>query len=443
MPRRRSKSDSSDTSPAQSPVSHAGDGGTLLEVQRGGKRYKGQVVVARRWCPDLGASPPRDLAFRIVLLAEPASVKDADIASGRVVVCIPAESVASGRITESVAQYEAGETAAPAFPVAMEHYDQGTVLVGGRFSVEPSELFVQGQVREVLARLAALADLDGIGPQVADVRTYMESAQPPERLDELYLDHLSLVEQLVEEQIWANPGVWPSVRALFELYKAKYVPAYLSHHRRYRTETSDLRRQLDGAQARADALRLLNGIAELGPPVGEAALTASQGLRERLVPCQRPEQDLTGLASDPRCPACRVPLKAAPPTELVRRTLAALDAALEEQQRRLSSEAAHRILDRRDEPRLDRFLDVLRAADIGSLATVMDGELAAFLRELLGEATVDVSWAQLQRELNDQFPEIAEQETGAFAAVLAEILDRAAADARAAHPNKRIRLRIR
>lgn len=442
MPRRKSRSEAA-AGRAENPYPE-GDRPVRLEVQRGGKLYRGQVVTADRWRPALGGPPPRDLAFQVVLLTRPEKVDPETITSTRVVVCIPAESLASGRVAETVAQYEvAGEkTIAPLPDIAIELFSHGNVLVGGRPWAEPSELFVQGQAREVLARLAALADLDGIGPDISSMRDYLESAQPPESQEELYVDRMSLLEQLVEERLWSNTGVWRSVEAMFELYKSKYVPAYLGHHRRYRAETATLRRQLEAAEDTATALRLLNVVEELGPPVGEAALTATQGLKERLVPCQETEQGLTGLATRPRCPSCGVAMTTAPPTEVVRRTLAALNTALAEQQRRLSSEAVRQILDRRDEPRLGRFLEVLRAADIGALATVMNEQLASFLRDLLGEASVVASWAWIQKELNDRFPEVGEEDTGAFGDAVGEILAQAIADAKKAHPNKRIRLRV-
>ena len=72
----------------------------------------------------------------------------------------------------------------------------------------------------------------------------------------------------------------------------------------------------------------------------------------------------------------------------------------------------------------------------------MNEQLASFLRDLLGEASVVASWAWIQKELNDRFPEVGEEDTGAFGDAVGEILAQAIADAKKAHPNKRIRLRV-
>ncbi|MCH8284683.1 MAG: hypothetical protein IIC20_08910, partial [Chloroflexi bacterium] len=95
MPRRKSRSEAA-AGRAENPYPE-GDRPVRLEVQRGGKLYRGQVVTADRWRPALGGPPPRDLAFQVVLLTQPEKVDPETITSTRVVVCIPAESLASGR----------------------------------------------------------------------------------------------------------------------------------------------------------------------------------------------------------------------------------------------------------------------------------------------------------------------------------------------------------
>jgi hypothetical protein len=248
--------------------------------------------------------------------------------------------------------------------------------------------------------------------------------------------------QVINERVAREPGVWPSVAALLEHFKARYAPAYLRRHRGFRTEVAALRSELDGASHKIRALGLLNGIGELGAPAGEAALTAARGLAERLVPCRTREQDLASLKSDPLCPQCRVALDASPPAEQVRGTLAALDAALGVQQRRLSSAVARQVLERNSEPRLQRFLDVVQAANLGAMAQVMNEELAAFIQALLTEEVVEVSAADLRADLASRFPELSQEETAAYGSAVAQLLDRAFEESRKVHPGRRIRLRI-
>ena len=416
-----------------------------MVLERGGKRYSGQVVLASRWSAPLGSPPPEGSSFRIVLLTRPAPVSLGALRNERVVVCIPSTPLPlAAAIAEAQVAYQTATTPGEAqwSRDELKAFSSGTVLTGGRSGPDPAALFAGGNGRIILERLAALADLDGLRSQIGEVETYLEAAQPNRTDEELYLDRLSLVEQLAAETVSRDPTLWPSVKALFELFRSRYVGAYIRHHRAYRAETSALRQALQHAGGRARALWLLNGIQELGPPLGEPALAAHEGYERSLIPCGRPEGELTSLEADPLFPSCRAPLNAMPPTVEVRDAIAALDAALHEQQRRLSSEAVRQVLARQGEPRIDQFLRVLQAADVGGLAQVLDQELADFLRRLLGEVTVELPLAPLLRELGDRFPTLGSEEIEAFVPELAELLRQELERARRAHPGKDVRLKI-
>ena len=257
---------------------------------------------------------------------------------------------------------------------------------------------------EVLATLAGLADLDGVCPDIQRMGAYLERAATLD--EELRLDRLSLQEQLQSDALRSNPSVWSSVQAMFEGYRARYVASYARHHRAYRAEMAALRRSLTEAQARAEALRLLNTVKELGPPVGEAAITAVRGLLERAVPCTRPEQELTQLRADPRCPACGVAMEAAPPAQLVQRAIEALDEARVVQHKRLGSEAVRQVLEQPDTA-IEQLVQAIQAADPSALDQAMDERVAVFLSAVLGERVVELESRDLIQHLTSRFPKFA------------------------------------
>ncbi|MCH7554054.1 MAG: hypothetical protein IIC82_08670 [Chloroflexi bacterium] len=414
-----------------------------FEVERGGTRHAGQAVLVNEWSSELGMAPPDGEAFRIVLVARSMAINVEEISSPRVVVNVVGEVTdETAHISEASAPYgvEKEEVAHPVSK-AWEGFRWGTIVVGRDGGPESANAVWQHGEAEALRRLALLADLEGFVAQAVRVREYLELAEPPESDDELYIDRLSLIEQASGKRAAMDQEVWPSILALFEGYKSRYIGAYLRHHRAYRIEVASLQKILDAAQPKVNTLKLLNQIKELGEPVGEAALTAAIGLLERQTPCTRMEQTLTALGSEPVCPACGVPMKASPPTQVVRRTLEYLDEALVQQRRRLSAEAVRQVLARPIHG-LDQFLQVIQASDLKALDEVMDEDLAQFISKLLSEATVEISLSSMLQELEGKYPEVDEAETEAYGQAVKGFLDHAVEEARKANPGKRIRLKV-
>jgi len=413
------------------------------EVEWGGTRHAGQAVLVEEWSPRLGMAPPKGEAFRVVLVARSMKINAEEISSPRVVVNVAGEVTdETVRIEEAPAPYglEEKEVARPVSK-AWQGFRWGTIVVGLDGRPESANAVWQHGEGEALRRLALVADLEGFAAQAVLLREYLELAEPPESDDELYIDRLSLIEQVFGKRAAMDPGVWPSILALFEGYKSRYIGAYLRHHRWYRTEVASLQKILEAAQPKVNTLKLLNQIKELGEPVGEAALTAAIGLLERQTPCTQMEPTLTALGSEPVCPACGVPMKASPPTQVVHRTLEYLDEALVQQRRRLSAEAVRQVLDRSIHG-LDHFLQVLQASDLKALDDVMDEDLAQFISRLLSQATVEIPLSSMIQALEGKYPEVDEAETEAYGVAAKGFLDHAVEKARKANPGKRIRLKV-
>lgn len=74
------------------------------------------------------------------------------------------------------------------------------------------------------------------------------------------------------------------------------------------------------------------------------------------------------LAEAPLCPGCGIQLDQQPPLEQAEQALARLDRAIERQLSRLSSVAIRELLERSSDPRIERFLRIVQAAQLSSLA---------------------------------------------------------------------------
>ena len=415
-----------------------------VEVEGGSKRHTVQVVLASKWSPHLGAAPQDRVSFRVVLLTRPLEAAPPTIQNERVFLCIPSKPLPGPAIAETQAEYRAGASAAPwAWSKAQaEAFSSGTVLGVLASGLNAAALFAGGDAGGFLRRLASLAEAEELRAQVAAMESYLNAALPKQTDEELYLDRLSLQEQLSAGTVFEDSSLWPSVKALFELFKNEYIQAYIRHHRVHRSKVAELQQELKNAEGRAVALRLLDGIAELGDPVGEEALAAYERSVQTVRACGQSENDLANLGADPVCPACRVPLSASPPSAEVQAALVALTEALAQQQRRLSAEAVRQVLAEQHEARIDQFVKVLQVADVGALAQAMDEELADFLRRLLSEVTVELPLASLLREAREQFPTLSEEEISDFLAALEGTLRREIEKARGTHEGKQVRLKI-
>jgi hypothetical protein len=88
---------------------------------------------------------------------------------------------------------------------------------------------------------------------------------------------------------------------------------------------------------------------------------------------------------------CSTTLADEPPEAFAREISRRLERALQEQQIRLSGVAIRAILTWHKGEKIEQFLQVVQASDLRGLAEVLDDELVAFLRELLGAAMAPTS----------------------------------------------------
>jgi hypothetical protein len=219
--------------------------------------------------------------------------------------------------------------------------------------------------------------------ELRTMRAYLDAAEVPASRPSLVVDHAATREQLSFIALLIEPHRSESMSAAFETFRAAFASAYADHHRRYWKAFAGLSRGLSGLAPAMRALERLNSLRALGAPVGEDALGDYRALSSGMAICAASDLQ-NALVDRPFCGACGLTLSDSVPSEQAEDVAHRLNSALAIQQRRLASEAVRRILARGGE-RLDRFVEIVQAADTASLAQVLDGDLLVFLQELLAQ----------------------------------------------------------
>jgi hypothetical protein len=281
-----------------------------------------------------------------------------------------------------------------------------------------------------------LCQLSEIAPEVLKVKAYLDGVVLRESDGELVMDRLSLLEQLTLDNLLVAPHLWPSIEALVDWFKPRYGTIYQSFHSNYNQELASLHSSLLAVKVKLEALRRLNSITELGPPLAEELCHEYEPLLAKAKPCPATKAP---IEDQPLCPYCGLTLAATPPRE-IEQFLDHLHQALSEQHRRLSAEVIRQILSQCKEQRVDQFIKVIQSSDLSSLANVLDDELAAFLRQLLAEAETASQWCPILKTLSQKFPAIEEEQIDDLLSELARELRSAFDSAKRQNPGKRIRI---
>ncbi|MCI0777211.1 MAG: hypothetical protein J4N95_03435 [Chloroflexi bacterium] len=235
---------------------------------------------------------------------------------------------------------------------------------------------------EDVAHLRCLCERRTDAEQLEWMRSYMEEARPHNG-SQLEDDYPYTIEQLSFVALVDQPHLIDGMRATFEVFRSKYAKQYATLHADHWSETKTIQATLKLARPTAHALGKLNTLARLGEPVAIDELQAFDELLRQPSGCS--QQDVEpALVSAPTCPACHLAFADVSLASQATDVIEGLEQGLAEQQTRLASKAVHRILGQGG-AKLERFLQIVRAADLTDLALVLDDQLLAFLDELLAE----------------------------------------------------------
>jgi hypothetical protein len=208
----------------------------------------------------------------------------------------------------------------------------------------------------------------------------------------------------------------------------------VEHHRSYWREALRLHAQLMDFAPKTYALRRLNTLTELGPPMGEDAIARYEELPGRLGACALALRQELELSQEARCPACGVALGQEAPWQEAEEVQHLLEKALSQQLHRLSSKAVRRVLVQSGEARIQEFLQVVQASQTQSLAHVLDDELLGFLRRFLVEARLAEVLRPLVLRLQEPVPDLDPKTVDAAAEVVRRTFHNAFSAAQEALP---------
>lgn len=234
----------------------------------------------------------------------------------------------------------------------------------------------------------------------------MAEAAVPDSRSELAMDRTLALEQLSFALLVVEGHRWPAMHAAFERFRCGYRKAYLEHHRQYWREALRLHAQLMDFAPKTYALRRLNTLTELGPPMGDEAIARYEELPGRIGACTLALRQELELSQEARCPACGIALGEEPPWQEAEEVQHLLEKALSQQLHRLSSKAVRRVLLQSGEARMQEFLQVVQASQTHSLAHVLDDELLGFLRRFLVEARLSEVLRPLVLKLQEPTPDL-------------------------------------
>jgi hypothetical protein len=402
-------------------------------VAAAGPTWRDTMGYAREILPDLHASDdPADNEQQAHRLAEELARLQEDVATTRRNLDLLSRSLGKPAPEKSLDALEnLGALAGAARTGYQAFYERASETYA-----TPDDLREQ---KRVYAGLRTLSDL---ATEITTVDGYLDAVQlrPADR--ELNGDLTAIRAQLDLAALASQPNLWPSIRSQFEEFRGRYRREYQKHHRDTAKTMQTLNEKLADAPQRLAALRLLNDIAELGSPTGEGLPGRLQLLRSHSQACSIPFQTLA-LEDKPTC-SCGLTLTDEAPTAEVNDFLRDLDRALQTQQRRLASEAIHRVLARSDEGRVSAFVQAVQTANMASLVDVMDEELATFIRVLLAEQEVAPAEADVLRRFAEAYPTLEEADLAKAVATFERLLRESFESARRANPDKKsVRLTLR
>ena len=242
--------------------------------------------------------------------------------------------------------------------------------------------------------------------ELIQMRTFMAEAVVPDSRTDLAIDRSVAQEQLSFAVLVAEGHRWSGIRAVFERFRCGYRKAYVEHHRSYWREALRLHAQLMDFAPKTYALRRLNTLTELGPPMGEDAIARYEELPGRIGACALALRQELEPSQEARCPTCGIALGEEPPWQEAEEVQHLLEKALNQQLQRLSSKAVRRVLLQSGEARVQELLQMVQASQIQSLAHVLDDELLGFLRRFLVEARVSEVLRPLVLRLQEPVPDL-------------------------------------
>ena len=282
-----------------------------------------------------------------------------------------------------------------------------------------------------------------LSAEILDTKNWLDSVVLNESDQQLLTDHLALSNLIVLKTLLRAPSLWQSVKGSFDEFRRKFRNVYQAYHRDYYTDMTALKDNLGVLNTKLDALQRLNGIVELGKPVGIGLGETYQKLSDKVSTCPVASVTDVLIENQPFCSSCGLLLTTQPPSDPIDQLAKEADKALGQQLRRLSSEAIKQILAKSSEDRITRFLHIVQSSDLASLINVLDDEIIEFIRVLLLKNRVKTVAAPILERLAEKYAVIDEGQLEEAVNEFRRLLQESFKAAREKEPDKSIRVSLR
>ena len=223
---------------------------------------------------------------------------------------------------------------------------------------------------ESYRRAASLSDSV---PFIIEARNYLNRMPFGQEHQQLRLTRDTLMARMDAASLLSNPALWQGIRGGLEGLRNSYAAAYGSFHFEYPQQALELQ---------VKALARFNEIPELGEAVGTDVQQLFQDVSEGYRLCSLAEEDLD-FSVVLYCQWCILPMNVIIPHRNAEQLSGDVSRAMREYNRRLSTYNAAQILDKPTQEQVDKFIELVQAADPSALANILDDRVVEFLRQFL------------------------------------------------------------
>jgi hypothetical protein len=251
------------------------------------------------------------------------------------------------------------------------------------YEVAQDEFEGPGRLEASLGLYRRLEQLTEVATPIAKMKLYLDRMTFGSDHQGLSMDRDQVSGRIELRGLASNPALWDSIEDGFRRLRTRYEEAYARHHAAYHDETTGTRRKLERLTPQIEALTRFGKMPELGEPVGVEIPQLFREVTDSLRTCASVDE-VPSLDEEPYCGECRLPMNEESPARDSDGLIGAVEAAMGEYNRRLSSISVRQVLAHPTREQLDKFIDLLHVADPSALANVLDDEVVEFLRQFLG-----------------------------------------------------------
>lgn len=292
-------------------------------------------------------------------------------------------------------------------------------------------------LKDAVQSYSRLKELSSNVAQISEAQHYLEQISFKDNDRELRAQRMVLLTQIDLTSLASQPHLWGSIWATFEDFKRHYRNEYQKFHRDTNESLLKIQQSLIDAPNQLCALKLLNGITELGSAIGEDLEEQYTNLKLGIEPCAVTDYLHVTVDAAPICGFCQREITYKPPIQAVDKFNRDLNQALGNQQHRLASETIRRVLERGEGDVLGQFLQVIQAANLTALVNVLDENIVKIIRNLLRQEKIVTVECQAMNSLLRKYSSLEEKDIPQVVEEFQLLLKNAFEEARRSNPGKK------